>query len=651
MSSSEKSTLVEVDPDPSVTISAEDESEVRTSPPRPSAGSLLDKLRPPQLSSLSRKRSISTNKKGHFKPPSMKNTPKTITPAKRCKQFPGEFLIVRSGKLYCDICRHEISTLKSVIKVHVASTKHLDSKCGRAERACEAKQLLLDGNEFLTANKAKGSTLPDEVIVYRIKCLRAFLQSGIPISKIDQLRPLLEEGGERLTGRQHLSELIPAVLESERKFVKAALEGRDISIIFDGTTHVAEAFALVVRVIDGDFNAKQYLIRLMLAAKSLKAEEVAHTLLYTLATVYQVQPDNLLAAMRDRAAVNTAAIRTIQPLYRCMLDGQCFSHTLDHVGEKMETDLLDSFVSNWIQLFAHSPKSRLEWKSRTGVAVKSYCKTRWWSKYEVMDQILSLFGDVKEFLEEVVAPVGAVRRRLMNTINDLGTRAELQMQLAVTVEFCRPVVQATYNLEGDGPLSFTAYEIISGVRNFVNATPLHLPSTLAVANRLGGGNAAQRQQWMDHALQHPPAAVRYFNDRFGEGGSLHELVMAFRAARLCDPRQVHILDITVAKVDDLALFPSISAAAILELQEELPRYIAATEDLADNIDPLLWWRRNSGSLPAWSAACKKVLLLQPSSAAAERVFSLLQNSFGESQERALEDYVEASLMIQYNRKE
>ena len=258
MATSEKSTLMEVDPDPSVTVSEEDESETRTSP-RPSAGSLLDKLRPPQLSSPSRKRSISKNKKDHFKPPSLRNTPKTITPEKRCKQFPGEFLIVRSGKLYCDICRHEISTLKSVIKVHIASTKHLDSKCGRAERACEAKQLLLDGNEFLTVNKAKGITLPDEVMVYRMKCPRGFLQSGIPLSKIDQLRPLLEEGGERLTGRQHLSELIPAVLESERKFVKAALQGRDISIIFDGTTHVAEAFALVVRVINGDFNAKQYL--------------------------------------------------------------------------------------------------------------------------------------------------------------------------------------------------------------------------------------------------------------------------------------------------------------------------------------------------------------------------------------------------------
>ena len=36
-------------------------------------------------------------------------------------------------------------------------------------------------------------------------------------------------------------------------------------------------------------------------------------------------------------------------------------------------------------------------------------------------------------------------------------------------------------------------------------------------------------------------------------------------------------------------------------------------------------------------------------AAAERVFSLLKNSFNERQDLALQDYLEASLMLQYNR--
>ena len=51
-------------------------------------------------------------------------------------------------------------------------------------------------------------------------------------------------------------------------------------------------------------------------------------------------------------------------------------------------------------------------------------------------------------------------------------------------------------------------------------------------------------------------------------------------------------------------------------------------------------------LPQWSLVAKKVILLQPSSAAAERVFSLLNSSFSEQQQNSLEDYVEASVMLQ-----
>ena len=45
-----------------------------------------------------------------------------------------------------------------------------------------------------------------------------------------------------------------------------------------------------------------------------------------------------------------------------------------------------------------------------------------------------------------------------------------------------------------------------------------------------------------------------------------------------------------------------------------------------------------------------LLLIQPSPAAAERVFSLLENSFTKRQERSLQDYVSLSIMLQYNSK-
>ena len=42
--------------------------------------------------------------------------------------------------------------------------------------------------------------------------------------------------------------------------------------------------------------------------------------------------------------------------------------------------------------------------------------------------------------------------------------------------------------------------------------------------------------------------------------------------------------------------------------------------------------------------------MQPSSAASERAFSLLQAAFHEQQERALQDHMEASAMLRYNKR-
>ena len=59
---------------------------------------------------------------------------------------------------------------------------------------------------------------------------------------------------------------------------------------------------------------------------------------------------------------------------------------------------------------------------------------------------------------------------------------------------------------------------------------------------------------------------------------------------------------------------------------------------------------NSSSVPKWSETAQNVFVLQPSSGGAERVFSVLNNSFWKRQLRTLEDYVEASVMLQYNKR-
>ena len=100
----------------------------------------------------------------------------------------------------------------------------------------------------------------------------------------------------------------------------------------------------------------------------------------------------------------------------------------------------------------------------------------------------------------------------------------------------------------------------------------------------------------------------------------------------------------------MKVFRFLNSSETLEgLKSELPSYIAKSDGVSTEFDKLAWWKSHQHELPNWSKACKTALLIQPSSAAAERVFSLLNNSFKENQARALEDYIETSIMLQYNR--
>ena len=63
-----------------------------------------------------------------------------------------------------------------------------------------------------------------------------------------------------------------------------------------------------------------------------------------------------------------------------------------------------------------------------------------------------------------------------------------------------------------------------------------------------------------------------------------------------------------------------------------------------SMEVLEWWKNNSVELPYWSQAAQWIFLVQPSSAAAECVFSIL-NRIGDTQANSLEDYVESAFML------
>ena len=167
--------------------------------------------------------------------------------------------------------------------------------------------------------------------------MTTMLKAGVPLNKIDLFRDLLEEHGYALTSSTDLRQVIPLIYQEELSRIKREIRQRPLSIIFDGTTHVCEAFVIVLCYLLDDWELKQCVGRLKLLAKSMMGEEVAQQIIVVLSTELGIPPLPILATMRDRASINDVAMRTIKVVYNQLLDVGCFSHTLDHVGERMNT--------------------------------------------------------------------------------------------------------------------------------------------------------------------------------------------------------------------------------------------------------------------------------------------------------------------------
>ena len=100
----------------------------------------------------------------------------------------------------------------------------------------------------------------------------------------------------------------------------------------------------------------------------------------------------------------------------------------------------------------------------------------------------------------------------------------------------------------------------------------------------------------------------------------------------------------------------------------LPTYLNLLKDIKplserkdakgkDTFDLGKWWCNNSDKVPSWAHVLRAVLtncatLPTPSTIPPERVllsfFSILNDSFDDDQDRALADYIQLSLQLQYN---
>ena len=88
----------------------------------------------------------------------------------------------------------------------------------------------------------------------------------------------------------------------------------------------------------------------------------------------------------------------------------------------------------------------------------------------------------------------------------------------------------------------------------------------------------------------------------------------------------------------------------LLIKEIKPASERQDADGKDTFSLLDFWRANETHVPCFAYVLRAVLANSPNSVPPERVFSILNNTFGDDQDRALADYIELALQLQYNKR-
>ena len=157
------------------------------------------------------------------------------------------------------------------------------------------------------------------------------------------------------------------------------------------------------------------------------------------------------------------------------------------------------------------------------------------------------------------------------------------------------------------------------------------------------------------------------------------LIGMYRVASICHPRVMACLmqeGERAARVQQLTMLPFVEPALLESLSSELSLYHqvaekghralvrglrasqAAAQARGDDFNAfsaecewvLQRWQQQASLLPAWASLVRTVLTIQPSSAAAERAFSLLEYLYSPHRTSALEGHQEISLMLAFSQR-
>ena len=263
---------------------------------------------------------------------------------------------------------------------------------------------------------------------------------------------------------------------------------------------------------------------------------------------------------------------------------------------------------------------------------------RWWALLELNNNwALENWDAIVRFICEAVDNnvCKAISLKLKNMLGQSDART-IKVQLAGRKDIADCLAAVTYKAESDrADVMLDMYELWTDTMAAFKE-PKWEALTSAVATRPG--------------IQQLDAMIDYIKEKKREAQHYADNVVnavlplpLFEAAYFCKPAVIK--DADTVKVDAaLRLSKVFSAEWWAALMAELPRYkqeAAAPSDLTT----LPWWISRRRALPEWYAAVRRLVTIKPTSAASERLFSMVKNLFPDVRNRASDKLVETTIRL------
>ena len=119
------------------------------------------------------------------------------------------------------------------------------------------------------------------------------------------------------------------------------------------------------------------------------------------------------------------------------------------------------------------------------------------------------FSDIEPFLNTNTDLGPSSHPKLLAILTDKEKLKCLKLELAAVIDWGEVFVKATYNHEGDGPLSFMAYEEVQTVVAAVRIA--HIPNTEAVICSISTQSSVQ-QRLCSYSRSYIQPALDYFQE-------------------------------------------------------------------------------------------------------------------------------------------